>query len=518
MPRHLLASFMFVIVSWMIVIWLFWSTVLSMVTVWCVSDSFAHGFLILPISLYLIWARRRRIAPMIPKPNLLGLFLLFVSGFVWFIGNLIDTVVVQELALVAMLAGLVWTLVGSEITRVILFPLVFLLFAVPIGQCLDPLLQDFTALYTVASLKLSGVPIVWEGRNLYLPTGSWHVAKACSGLRYLITAVALGCLFAYISYLSWIRRISFIISSAIVAILCNCLRAYGIIMLAHMKIVYMKGSSHHIFGLLIFGVMMSLLCWFGLRWRESTGNSRQLESSNPRPSPVIGSTSPFTCSTKMVGLMAVSSIAILALAPLATRALSNRALTPVLINANVPKVFPPWKMLPEYIGNWAPNFPGANVEVMQSYTDGGKPVHLYIAYYASQSQGAELINPRNRIADKRKWVRLSKGQTRLIIVDKTFQAHEITMRSLQRTSLVWSWYWVTGQFTSNPYIVKLLQLKARLFGEPAEAAVIAISTDYDNQKTDANLHLQDFLQQTSLTEALNSFSTSNGKIGQKQTW
>ena len=85
---------------------------------------------------------------------------------------------------------------GLEVARTIAFPLAFTLMAVPIGEFLLPNLMNQTADFTVAALRLTGVPVYREGLYFTVPTGRWSVVEACSGLRYLIASLTLGLLFA----------------------------------------------------------------------------------------------------------------------------------------------------------------------------------------------------------------------------------------------------------------------------------------------------------------------------------
>src|SRR5437870_4814467 len=106
-----------------VVIGMFGSTAASMVATWYRSDTFAHGYLILPLTIYLIWTDRHRILPLTPVPNFWGLPVIAIFGFAWFIGNISDVLLVQHLALVSVVQILVWTLLGSQIVRALLFPL-----------------------------------------------------------------------------------------------------------------------------------------------------------------------------------------------------------------------------------------------------------------------------------------------------------------------------------------------------------------------------------------------------------
>ena len=113
-------------------LWLFaWygETVLSTVAIWQRSQTFAHGFLIFPISAYLIWTRRQRLARLVPQPSFSALIVLAGLGFVWLLANLAGVIVVQQYALVAMIPNLVWRLLGKRFFWALFFPLAFLFFS-----------------------------------------------------------------------------------------------------------------------------------------------------------------------------------------------------------------------------------------------------------------------------------------------------------------------------------------------------------------------------------------------------
>lgn len=139
------------------------------------------------------------------------------------------------------------------------FPLGFLLFAVPVGEALIPPLQQVTAWFTVEGLRLTGIPVWWEGLYLSIPAGHFEVAEACSGLRYLMASVALGVLYAYLTYRSPWRRLAFVVLSMVMPIVANGIRAYGIVMIAHLEeMKYATGVDHLIYGWLFFGLVVLL--------------------------------------------------------------------------------------------------------------------------------------------------------------------------------------------------------------------------------------------------------------------
>lgn len=498
--------------AWIVVVCLFWDTTMSMVDVWSNSDTFAHGFVILPISLYLMWVRRHQVAATRQIPNLWGLLLLVGLSVGWLLGHLMDVRVVQQFAVVVMMPGLVWTALGTGVMRVLLFPLAFLMFAVPVGDELVPPLQDFTAFFTVTALQLSGIPVLWEGRFLTIPTGTWHVAEACAGVRYVIPSVTLGFLFAGAVYQSWFRRCTFVLVSFFVPILANGLRAFGSVLLGHLtNNTFGKGVEHFISGWLGFGVVMFVVFWLGLKWRDTAG-SESATCGQPAPSSAkFGTAEEKTRrgsvpSLTRVGLTACSGVLLLALAPLSVQTLSHQAMVPVVLPLAAPSVTLPWEAMPQYAGKWVPHFVGADAEVTQSYRYDAQQVHVYLGYYSHSRQGKELISRMNSLVDGEYWALLTEGDREVVVDGQPLQVHESHIRAGQQTRVVWSWYWVAGEFIANPYVAKLLQAKARLFGEAYGSAVIALGTDYDGQPDDAIQALQDFLRHTSVATTLTSFS------------
>jgi exosortase len=128
---------------------------------------------------------------------------------------------------------------------------------VPVGEALIPYLIDYTAAFTVAALRVSGVPVLQEGNLLTLPNSQWSVVEACSGLRYLIACVTIGLLFAYLTYRSWTRRVLFIALSVAVPIAANWIRAYLIVFIGYTSDMQLAvGVDHLIYGWIFYALVM----------------------------------------------------------------------------------------------------------------------------------------------------------------------------------------------------------------------------------------------------------------------
>ena len=264
---------------------IYWQTAESIEAIWSRSETFAHGYLIVPISLWLIWTQRKELARLTPSPDYLGLLLLAGLGFAWLAAAAGQVQVVQQYAMVAMIPTVVIVIAGRRVARALAFPLGFLLLGVPVGEALIPPLMDWTADFTVTALRLSGIPVYREGTFFTIPSGQWSVVEGCSGLRYLIASITVGALFAYLSYQKLWKRLLFVALSVIVPIIANGMRAYMIVMIAHLSDMKLAlGIDHLIYGWLFFGLVMLLLFWSGSFWRDpEPGSSAQSATLSPGP-------------------------------------------------------------------------------------------------------------------------------------------------------------------------------------------------------------------------------------------
>ena len=163
--------------------------------------------------------------------------------------HLVDVMVAQQFAAIGLLISGVSVILGYAATKTILFPLAYMLFMVPVGEGLVPAMMDFTAYTTVELVKLTGIPVYRDGLFFYLPTGTWSVIEACSGIRYLIASVALGCLYAYVNYQRLSKRLIFIGAAIVVPVLANSIRAFGLVMFGHFSNMKLgTGTDHLVFG------------------------------------------------------------------------------------------------------------------------------------------------------------------------------------------------------------------------------------------------------------------------------
>jgi exosortase A len=473
-----------------------------MVSLWRTS-TFSHGFLIVPISAYVIWRRRERIKLLTPAPTFGTIPLLALLALGWLFAELTTAGVVQQMCLMAMVVVLVWGSLGIVVTRALLMPLVFLFFAVPLGDSLVPKLQDFSAWFAVKILDLSGVPVLLEGRVISVPWGKWEVAEACSGLRFLLSSVAAGFLFAGLMYKTWLRRLSFLIACAIVPILANGIRIYGIVVLAHLFGNHVAATVDHVlYGWVFFTMVMLLLFSAGSVWREKTQSPVEGPSQHPAAAGDLSHEGTVEFVRRDL-IVASLGLMVLSLAPAAAKLIGDgpkEVMNPIA--GSVPLAIAPWTSIEGNPYNWRPNFLTSDAELIQSYERDSHSVTLFVAYYSGSQHYTKLVSSLNSPFDGRVWQRTADDELAVMVRKHKFRVHETFVRSTLHDLVIWDWYWIDGRFTNDELVAKLLLGKARFQHEHQVGAAIAIATEYSLRQGNGIEVLKDFLSHVSLEESL----------------
>lgn len=485
---------------------LFWSTAAQMVRTWYVSDTFNHGFLILPICGYLIWLKREALANLVPRPSWWGVGVIGVAGVGWLLGYVGSVAMVQQFALVLLLQGLFLAIFGIAVARLLVFPLAYMLFAVPFGLFLIPPLQDVTAEFVVKGLRMIDIPVFLDGIFISIPTGNFEVAEACSGVRFLIATVALGTLFAHLTYKSHLRRAGFVALSIIVPIIANGFRAFGIVLVAYLSDNELAvGVDHIVYGWVFFAIVTIVLLLIGMTFRDG---DPEIVTVNPDD---IRAASDQIASHKRIGMVGIAAILLSVASPAYASHIAARAIPVSPVSLPVPEVGNGWQASKSSVSPWMPIFPAAHVKLRQSYQKGGARVDLFVAYYTTERQGVELISNRNHLSREKLLSRAASGTRNVIVEGSPTSVHWARLLGRgQRNRVAYQWYWVAGQITSNKFHAKILQAMHKLVSSQDSSAAIIISTTYDENWRNAENTLQDFLGSvTPITALLQDVSRKN---------
>jgi exosortase len=234
---------------------------------WSHNDTYSHGFLIAPVSLFLVWTIRRQLRDTPVAPTWAGLPVVTLAVFLQIAGIRGDVTMFQAYSLILIVAGLIWSCFGTGILRRLAFPIAFLVFGAPtfpvIVNQLSFRLKSIAAFGSVFMAQLIGISVSLQGMDLHLPTGVMTIEGACSGLNSLIALMALGALFAYLGTGAAWRRWLLFACSVPVALAGNIVRITSLCVYAGLTdTTRATGLFHNIGGFVLFGfalLAMSLL-------------------------------------------------------------------------------------------------------------------------------------------------------------------------------------------------------------------------------------------------------------------
>jgi exosortase A len=466
-----------------------WPSFASIVAIWERSETFTHGFLVVPIVLFLIWRKRHGLGVLHYGVDWRALPILAGTGFVWLLARLVDVLVIEQLAAVFMVPILVWLIFGLAAVRYLAFPLLFLFFAVPMGEWLVPPLMDFTAIFTVFLLRLTGIPVYWEGTFFSIPSGDWSVVAACSGIRYLIASVFLGVLYAYLNYRALWRRLLFIALAAITPILANGLRAYLIVMIGHLSDMRLAvGVDHLIYGWVFFGLVMFLLFAFGNLWSDAERPSlteAELPAFETRATPPV----PPTRETLGLSL----GLLLLVVWPLLgiwieARAVAEREWPGHEIASELAN----WSPMDTNLSSWTPQFLETSATWRQDFAQGDEQLGVYLALYGQGS--GEMVSSEHVLVHQsdRVWRLLEQTSRSVDLGDGTRRVTEVRLKSTTQSLLVWDWYWTNGYQTTSPHLAKLHEALTLLGGQRLNQARIALYTPIELDAEPARARLETF--------------------------
>jgi exosortase A len=485
--------------AWVLVI--HGETTLAMATIWWRSETFAHGFVIVPIVLYLLWRERAAIASIVPRPYWPALAGLIVLGGLWLVAVRLGVNSVAQFSVIAMIPCSILAVLGTRALRTLAFPLAFLFFAVPFGEFLMPALMDWTANVTIAALRASGIPVYREGNYFMIPSGRWSVVEACSGLRYLIASFMVGCLFAYLSFRSPVRRVIFVLVSIVVPILANWIRAYMIVMLGHLSNNRIAaGADHLVYGWVFFGVVMAVLFWIGARWREDMALSPQRE-------PAMAPASARRTTARALGATFALIAAFPLLAAFETRGLDrNDAQLPLIAGSNG------WNSAPGALSEWRPDIAGATSWQVQTFTKDGASVALIIAYYSGAASPKAITSTNQLVRTVNKqWEQIAVGTAEATGGGTTGTVRTALVVGGRQRLAVWQWYWVGGRVTSSDLTAKFYQALGVLRGVNDSVAWVVIATPTDRSEDDVRPILSRFAadMQSAIDAALRSAASKS---------
>jgi EpsI family protein len=427
---------------------------------WASNDMYSHGFLVPVIAGYVMWERREGIAASWGQPSyaaggavlLIGLTLLTV-------GRISGIGLAQQLSMLPTLGGIVLLLGGLGLLRAVWFPIIYLLAMIPFWDVFtDPLhqpFQTFSAFVGQRLMLLIGVPVLRTDTFLYLPNATLEVARACSGVHFLIAVAALAVPLAYLADATFLRRVCLVVGAVVAAILGNGVRVALIGAMLHYRLWEDIHGPGHIFqGMFV--VMAGYIALFALahRMKMLPLPRRQATpgTAERRPRSFWGGR-PLATATIIVclGIFAQPTVS-------ATIQPSGRAL-PVTVGL--------WRGVTTVPSVMAVRGMGADTELTRTFVrDNVGTIHLYIGYFSIQRQGRGLIGYGVQLPTEMSMMALNIAGRPVTVAEGRDGSREVVY-----------WYELNGRLTANKLQAKWFTLQDGILRGRTNGALIGVTFD-----------------------------------------
>jgi exosortase len=253
---------------------------------WSTDDNYSHGFLVPLVAGYFLWRRREEWKKVVFSYMPVGWIMVLFALGLFVVGTAGAEYFTARCSLVFLLFGLAWTFGGKAVLRLAWFPIAYLLFMIPI-----PYVIYYSATFPMQllaskvagkALAIIGVPHLQQGNIIHLPAYSLEVAEACSGLRSLVSLLALGAAYARFTQpnLSW--QIVLFLLTIPIALAANVFRVWATAVGAYaISPKVAEDFLHEFSGIVVFVISFILLFAIGgvFYWWQN----RKHRSSSPAP-------------------------------------------------------------------------------------------------------------------------------------------------------------------------------------------------------------------------------------------
>ncbi|NVN97964.1 MAG: EpsI family protein [Geobacteraceae bacterium] len=450
----------------------YFSVLKGMVLQWYSDDNYSHGFLVPIISGYFLYDRRAAYKNTVVSPWRPGLAVIIFGLLQFILGYLATENFTMRLSFIVLLAGLVLYLFGRELFRQLLLPLGYLIMMVPLPYILYNMvafpLKLFITRCSVALLQLFGIVVLREGNIIMFPATTLEVADACSGMRSIMSLLAMGIAIAFFIRMTPTKRTMLISFSIPVAIFTNMLRVVITGVLVHnFGAQVAEGLVHELSGLLVFVVAMAILVWIGSLLESEDNVSVPME-----PSAVT--------SSYRVDHLSLRCFVIVAALLLLTAGYKG-VHADVMIPLNQPfSAFP--RAHAEWIMTAEETFNAATLELLKptdylsrTYRDAsGVKVKLYIGYHGGGEGTGEIHSPRHCLPGSG-WQEVSSTRTILDSHGERINLVKASYMQGDRIENIFYWFQVRNSSLSSEFALKIAEFTGSMLHRRRDAAFIRVS-------------------------------------------
>jgi exosortase D (VPLPA-CTERM-specific) len=480
----------------------FWSGIAELVTRWDKQEEYSHGYMLPLISLYFIWQKKNTLVQTPFSPSWWGLAFTLLALAVFMVGEISALFILTQYALIVVLFGLALAIMGWPTAKLILVPILLLVFAIPLPYFLEVTLsanlQLLSSRLGVSFIRWCQIPVYLEGNVIDLGIFKLQVVEACSGLRYLFPLLSLGFICAYLYDAAFWKRALLVLSTIPITILMNSFRIGMIgVLVDNWGIEMAEGFLHDFEGWIVFMACFSVLFLeMALLNRIGQGSRPLFEVFGlAPPEPLNSGDKPIQ--VRQLSYPLIASVCALLFSVIIVNSLDKRS-----------EVIPARSKFPEFparLADWqgeqtkmeesVSDYLGLTDYILANYKNSkGHFVNFYSAYYESQRKGVSPHSPR---------VCIPGGGWQIADISRTqigsLPVNRILIKKGENTQLVYYWFQQRGRQFANEYLMKWYLFKDALLLNRTDGALVRITTAVGSNEAivDADKRLEAFAQDVS---------------------
>lgn len=444
---------------------------------WSTQEEYSYGFLVPLVSAWLLWTRRDVLLASFARPAWTGVFLILLALLMHVTGALSKIFIPSQFAFVVALLGITLSVGGFSLLRAAFFPIIFLIFAIPLpyfvaaNMSLD--LQLISSQLGAFFVRLFQVPVYLDGNVIDLGSYKIQVVDACSGLRYLFPLFSLSFLGAYLFNAPIWQRALVLFSSIPITLVMNGLRI-GIVAVTMDRWgpQMADGALHFFEGWIIF-IASALLLTLQVDLLARLSGRHFFEAFRVPEIAVPSLPTDIRESADQRPLYA--ALLLVCITVLTAALISHR---PQVIPERIgfvtfPATIADWHGHPSLLEPEAEKSLAMDDYVLSDYSKAdGKTVNLYVAYYASQRTGESPHSP---------LVCIPGGGWMIAKLERTSFGPDLPLNRaiIERNGsrqLVYYWYEERGRSIASEYWSKWYLLSDAITKNRSDGALVRVIT------------------------------------------
>ena len=461
-----------------VVVWTFWASLSGLYDQWMNNDDYSHGLLILPISLFLIWEKRKELLSLTPKMDWRGLLVMTVAICLYIAGELGAELFTIRASVITLFIGAMWWIYGYPVIRLLAFPLLLLYFMLPlpgfVHRNLTFPLQIIASTVSVEILNTLGFLAYREGNIIDMGFSQFQVVEACNGLRFILPLLVLGVIFAFSRPMAWWKRIVLVAITVPLALGTNVVRIAGTGILAnYFGSEVAQGFFHDFSGWAVFMVCFIIFVIIAVILSRLPGKPRE------RIRPKTDSTMPINLKRHLTAT--VVALAICFVSPMVVGVLGN--VSPMALKKDL-------NTFPLELGGRTGEKARMDAEMWErvggqeytiiDYRQAGKsPINFYTAYYEYQKKAGDFIHSPRLCLPGAGW-HIQSNRVRTLKTNENtayggrLKINELVIEKSGYRQLVYFWYQGRDRNFTSEWAAKFYMVWDGIFRRRTDGALVRV--------------------------------------------